>query len=283
MTVSTDHSQVLVAQPVRLIVEVSAPEELEVTLPDVIAALEDFGLRDHGAVESEPVGNSRIWRQWFEIDSTLPGSRRIPPLTANLTEGDLTSPELTIEVASVIEGEVDPTQIADIEGPVALTQPREWKPGYLGAAAAIALALFIWWMLRRWSAQRAAVAPPPPPHVWVLQQLEALLAERLVERGQVHEFYYRLSGLLRTYIELRFGLMAPERTTDEFLVEVRRSSALRFGHQDLLGEFLTRCDLVKFARHEPAGTEIDGAIDVVRRFVEQTAPAAEPSPREAAA
>jgi hypothetical protein len=123
----------------------------------------------------------------------------------------------------------------------------------------------------------------PPPHIWALGQLDDLLAAKLIERGMVHEFYYRLSGIVRTYIELRFGLMAPERTTEEFLVEAERSDALGWGHKDLLGEFLGACDLVKYARHEPRGAEIDASTQAARRFISETRPASATGLREAAA
>lgn len=275
LTVTADRSQVRVAEPLRVTVEARAPANLEIELPGVAAAIEDFTVRDHGPVESEETEDgAEVQRQTFELDSNLSGQLTIPELTVTFADGQVTTAPLTIEVVSSIEGEYDPTEFVDIAGPVSIRRPRSWTPVWWSAAVLVALVLATWWMLRRRRERVAAVEPPPPPHVWALQQLDALLAQKLVERGKVQEFYFRVSDLVRTYIELRFGLMAPERTTEEFLVEVQRSDALRFGHKDLLGEFLTACDLVKFARHEPRGTEIDGAIETARTFIEQTAPPA---------
>ncbi|MHC4235136.1 MAG: hypothetical protein ACYSUQ_08475 [Planctomycetota bacterium] len=283
LTVTTDRGQARVAEVVRLTLEATAPADVEVELPEVARQLEDFAVRDHGPVEMQTEDQTQVWRQWWDIDSNLSGERAVPALTAKFADGEVTTAPLKIEVISAIEGEFDPTKFADIQGPVAVPKPRSWVAAYVAAAATLLLAALVWWMLRRRSARLAVAAAPPPPHVWALQQLEALLAEKLIEAGRVQEFYFRISDLVRTYIELRFGLMAPERTTEEFLIEVRRSDVLRFGHKDLLGEFLTACDLVKFARHEPQGAEVGASIDAARSFIEQTAPAA-PSPmREAAA
>ena len=57
-----------------------------------------------------------------------------------------------------------------------------------------------------------------PAHEQAYRELERLLARELIEKGQVKEFYAGVSGVLRRYIENRFGLKAPERTTEEFLV-----------------------------------------------------------------
>ena len=287
LTVSTDRSRVRVSEPLRLIVEVRAPADVEVELPEVPEVLEDFVVRDRGELEVIEGEEGRVWRQTFVIDSNLSGRRQIPGLSVTVGEDDVviaTAP-LSVEVISAVEGEgeLDPTQFADIQGPVAVPKPRSWLAVYVGVGMVLALALLVWLLLRRRSASGAAAAPPPPPHVWALEQLDDLLAEKLIERGMVHEFYYRLSGIVRTYIELRFGLMAPERTTEEFLIEARHSGALGWGHKDLLGEFLGACDLVKFARHEPRGAEMDASMQTARRFISETAPASATGLREAAA
>jgi len=284
LTVTAARDELRVAEPLRLSVEVRAPAGLEVTLPGVADAFQDFLVREQGAVETEVDGETRIWRQEFTIDSNLSGAREIPALTATFDGGEVTTEPFRIEVASAIEGQYHPAEFADIQGPVAV--PRDQTPrivywtGFI--LVTVALAVLLWWLVRRRPRRQAAAAPPPPPHVWALRQLDALLAERLVEQGRVQEFFFRLSGLVRTYIELRFGLMAPERTTEEFLAEARRSRALRFGHQDLLGEFLAACDLVKFARHLPSGAEIDASVDVTRRFIQETAGAPGAQPPDAA-
>ena len=38
----------------------------------------------------------------------------------------------------------------------------------------------------------------------------------------------------------------------------------------MLGEFLTHCDLVKFAKHEPTTEQIQQTFDLVKDFIEKT-------------
>ena len=42
-------------------------------------------------------------------------------------------------------------------------------------------------------------------------------------------------------------------------------------YRDLLSSFLKHCDLVKFARHQPATEDMHNALQRARDFVEQTA------------
>ena len=80
-----------------------------------------------------------------------------------------------------------------------------------------------------------------------------------------------MSGILRYYIEWRFGLRAPEQTTEEFLDAMLVAGGPIAAYRELLSAFLTHCDLVKFARHQPAASDMDNVLQRAREFVEQTA------------
>ena len=101
----------------------------------------------------------------------------------------------------------------------------------------------------------------------------------------IHEprpFCILVSDTVREYLEQRFQFHAPERTTEEFLEEMQASPLLTLEQKEALGHFLTRCDLVKFARFEPAVTELKSLHDAALRLVDETS-RAEPSPGAALA
>ena len=77
------------------------------------------------------------------------------------------------------------------------------------------------WLLLRSRRATAGGADLQAAHEMAYARLRALVAEKLVEQGRIKEFYERISGILRHYIEDRFDLHAPERTTEEFLAELR--------------------------------------------------------------
>ncbi|MHC4991211.1 MAG: hypothetical protein ACYTGC_09545, partial [Planctomycetota bacterium] len=112
-----------------------------------------------------------------------------------------------------------------------------------------------------------------PPHVWAMQELARLETSGLAERGEVHAFFVGLTDIVRQYIERRFGLSAPERTTEEFIREMRHDPRLAETHQTLLSRFLQASDLVKFAQHRPAVDECRHALETARHFVQETIPA----------
>jgi len=75
---------------------------------------------------------------------------------------------------------------------------------------------------------------------------------------------------LRRYIENRFGLQAPEQTTEEFLASLRTGTTLVQQYQTLLSEFLNECDMVKFANYAAGADDAQHAHDRAVRFIEET-------------
>ena len=82
----------------------------------------------------------------------------------------------------------------------------------------------------------------------------------------------RLSDIVRSYLEGRFHLRAPEMTTEEFLQAAQRDPQLAPPQRSLLGTFLSEADLVKFARYVPAADDSERAYRAAREFVQSTAP-----------
>jgi ABC-type nickel/cobalt efflux system permease component RcnA len=142
----------------------------------------------------------------------------------------------------------------------------------LGAAA--------WWLWRYWRKKKAEVPVVPviPAHIRAKQKLQ----EALALLGQPREFCILVSDTIRWYLEERFDFRAPERTTEEFLHELRSTNLLTRDQKESLGEFLNRCDLVKFARYEPREPELHDLRDSALRLVEETEPQPEPIVAEGA-
>jgi hypothetical protein len=159
--------------------------------------------------------------------------------------------------------------LRDIKPPVVIPTGWAWVWWVLGTLAAAALALWVW---RYWRRRRAelAVVPEIPPHVLARRKLE----EALALLGQPREFCILVSDTIRQYLEARFNFHAPERTTEEFLHELRGTDLLVDTQKESLGGFLQSCDLVKFARYEPREPELRELHAAALRLVEETEPVA---------
>jgi hypothetical protein len=158
-------------------------------------------------------------------------------------------------------------QIRDIKPPVAIPSGWAWLGWTLGALAILALLGLAWRYWRRRRAQ-AAIVPPVPAHVRARTSLEAALA--LI--AQPKPFCILVSDTVRLYLEERFAFRAPERTTGEFLRELSASDRLSPEQKKSLGDFLESCDLVKFAKYEPAEAELRGLHAAALNLVVETEP-----------
>lgn len=156
----------------------------------------------------------------------------------------------------------------DIKPPVEIPSGWEWLWWVAGIlVAAILIAWLIWWLQRRKQAAPSAVVVPP--HVRARQRLDDALALL----SQPKPFCIAVSDAIRFYLEERFNVHAPERTTEEFLHELSGTNVLLPDQKESLADFLNRCDLVKFARYEPAETELRDLHGSALRLIDETEPA----------
>jgi len=163
------------------------------------------------------------------------------------------------------------TDIRDIAPPVEIPSGYEWLWWTL-AALAIAVAALLFWRWRRKRALQVPVIPTVPAHVRAKQKLQEALA--LI--AQPKPFVIAVSDAARWYLEERFDFRAPERTTEEFLYELQRTDRLTRDQKESLSQFLTNCDLVKFAKYEPGESELRDLHASAIRLVEETEPVAQP-------
>ncbi|GIK15804.1 MAG: hypothetical protein BroJett003_07680 [Planctomycetota bacterium] len=292
LTLSVSDDRPAFDTKVRVRVEATADADTVVRLEDYAAAMErqPFGyaatiVQSSDASPTDDGG--RRWIREYELTFLVPGEHVLPgakmtfirppsPPTAG-EEGDAPSEEETLETES-IPLTVRPTEAMQVPeeklGELSTPSPVE-LPGaggvsawwIAGAAVAGCMLVGMRLLMRRRARTRESPAPVPPD-VWALSALEALLAERLVERGRVREFYFRLSGIVREFTERRFGLHAPEMTTEEFLRAAVAGAVLGEENQAALGAFLASCDLVKFARFEPDAAAIEQSVETARAFVQ---------------
>jgi len=153
--------------------------------------------------------------------------------------------------------------LREIKDPVPIANPWFWV---WVVAFALLVAAFVYWFTHRKKAPRIDPALLIPPHRRAKERLRA--ATELL--SDPYAFCSLVSDVTRVYLEERFNVRAPERTTEEFLEEQRNSPLLSASQKALLGDFLTQCDLVKFARHEPTEPELRALLDAALRLIEET-------------
>jgi hypothetical protein len=272
--VSLSDSAVTIAQRVNMLLETHAGKGWRAELPRFGEKLSDFGIVDYRNYRSElaPDGGV-VTKRLYELEPFLSGEYKIPPMEVSFyQEGDTTrhtleSDTIVVTVKSLLSKDKASLDINDIAPPAAF--PFGWRGVLIaaGCVAAGALAFALLWKKRR---IREKIVPPLPAHEIAYRKLEALLSRQLVEQKLYREFTAAISDILREYIEDRFALKAPERTTEEFLVEVSPALPVDAEKKSILKQFLIHCDLVKFAALEPSVEDVERTFATCRDFIEAT-------------
>jgi len=275
--VRLDKTKITIADTVLLQLEASLPSGYEMQMPKVDKALENFGMVDWSNLGKKlDDKNNVVTTYQYRLEPFLSGKYDIPAFTFRFhdvndpnTTHELASEPIAVEVTSLLGDQRANLAIEDIEGVVEMPKAPSYWWFWTLAALGIAAVPATWLLLRR-RRIRELVRVFRPAHELAYARLRALVAENLAEQGKISEFYERISGILRHYIEDRFDLRAPERTTEEFLDELRYAQTLVPADKSVLEEFLTHCDLVKFAKHDPTTEQVQRTFDLVKDFIERT-------------
>lgn len=298
LTLATD--DLTVNDHAKLVMEVSAVRGVTVHVDDYLSVLLEgdrrfeLGATFIGKQEAVPDGDERLrWRYEYDLTGYLPGEYELPAASVSFTdmrEGvdgastpdepettTLATEPIALVVSDVRTEPLSETELADIHmpDPVELRRPVSIA-AWIGILAAVLAVGFGLYLLRRRKRQ-GDIIRQIPAHLWAREQLAALVAADLLSKGLAQEYYYRISGIVRGYVERRFSVSAPDMTTEEFLAASRDDPRFGASHASTLGHFLTACDLVKYARHEPASHEADQALRAAEEFVEQTRLTDEPN------
>lgn len=278
-----------VGDRVRVELTVAAPEGWAVRFP-APAELGEDPAREEQTPDPRPGPSGLLWRKTYLLEPLLSGPREIPALAVRCTpvapagtqpaaESELVTRPLRLEVDSALTEGDRPDRPRDITG--TLLPPRPPWPawawallaGGLVAAGLAAGGAYRWIRARR-------LRPPPPllPEVWALRALAELERAGWSPGPAARGFYYRLTEVVRSYIERKFGLAAPEMTTEEFLRVLARNPRALPCDAALLRDLLQACDLVKYAALQPQRSDADAALAAARAFVQASAAAAQAAP-----
>ncbi len=138
-----------------------------------------------------------------------------------------------------------------------------WGLGFLGL---LLVAAGVFWWLKKRRRQLEIAKAKEAPHLWATREIERLEAQKVFEKGKVKDFYFRLSEILRRYLEAIRGFPAAEYTVEEIARHVQEA------HDRQLLVLLRQADLVKFADDAPTAARKDDELRAALDYIRATAP-----------
>jgi hypothetical protein len=214
-------------------------------------------------------------RRHYTITSFDSGEYVIPSYAFHTPGGDVTTPSLTLQVATV---KVDTTKAAyDIKQPLAIKYTfwdwlrDNWVWVTIGLAVILIIGGVIYYLRKR--PKKVTVIEPPKPiipaHVIALEKLTELRDRKLWQQEQVKQYYIELSDVIREYLESRYTIKAQEQTSDEIFASLRYMDIAE-ENRNSLRQMLILADLVKFAKEKPLPHENEQSMDNAMAFVNKT-------------
>ncbi|HIF92814.1 MAG: hypothetical protein ABGX04_14145 [Myxococcales bacterium] len=283
LKVAVSPGEPVIGDIIKLELSVLAAAGVEILMPEFGEALGRFEIVDFAPSEDRTPAGETLARQVYRLQPVHSGIQSIPPLRVEFVDrrlGQKQAPEgldayeimtdrIALEVAPILAKDA-PLELRprhpDLGRRTTTSERSIWIALAVLVVVALALGPFAWRFLnaalerrRRQSAFEVARA-----------ELDSLLGGGRPTAETMDAFYVKLSLIVRTYLEDRFGLRSPELTTQEFLTEMGRSPDLARSHQNLLQNFLEEADLVKFAGHKPDAEVVGTSIAAAEQFLTET-------------
>jgi len=152
-------------------------------------------------------------------------------------------------------------ELHDISPPVDYSLLPPWVI-FVGAFVALTILGLLGWLLRRWLSRPK---PEITPRTRALDLLDRARGE--IANLTPYQFSIRVSDILRRYVVEQYELPVTRQTSVEFLEALAQKSPFSEDDRSLLGDFLTRCDLIKFARYEATTADSELLLEEATQFV----------------
>jgi len=217
--VKVDKSEISISDTIRLHLEALGKYELGIL--DYKSQPDKLGDKDRLLIQRD-----------YRLEPIVSGSFTIPALkfifrekgmSADSSEGprqyELLTEEIPIEVTSLLDEERGDLTIADIKEAASMPRGKSYWWVWLGGGGVVLGGIVTALILIMGRRKVKQIRILTTAHQLAYERLEKLIGEDLTGQGRIKEFYERISNILRWYIEHRFNLKAPERTTEEFLQE----------------------------------------------------------------
>lgn len=271
----------LIGEQIDYILRIDADRELEFILPaiqDTLSSTLEVISRfpaDTAVVEGRTVVEQRFTITGFEAGSQIVPSQEV----LYRRGGSLDTARSMPLIINLYDPPVDTTQLIKpikppINTPLSFREVLPWAAAGLGGLFLVGAA---WWFIRRYLRRKKdpegfSSKPMEPAHVIAFRELDRLKKEKLWDRGEVKQYYTRLTEITRHYIEQQYAIPAMESTTEEILHAFSQANPDDSLLDEILKELLELADLVKFAREDPLPVDNQTNLNNAYIFVQKTYP-----------
>ena len=276
-----DTSNIYIGDQIVFTITVDQPSGIALTIPEfrdtIIKNIEILKGPVTDSIDNLK-GTLKIRKEYL-VTSFDTGIYQVPPIYAELkNEAGLKRYYSDYSYLQVLRPMITPpdttANIFDIIAPykasLTLGEILPWILLLLLVTAAVYFGIRLYKKYKRQKPGQEVITITEPAHIIAFRELEKLREEKLWQKGEVKEYYSRLTEILRQYLENRFKVYSMELTTDETLEMLLKSGFKKDADYVKLKSLLSGADMVKFAKYSPEPTENESFYEDAWNFVSAT-------------
>ncbi len=273
-----DRTNIKIGDLINYSIVVTRDKDIKIEMPDLGANLGAFEIHDYEDLDPEKNNGEVVQQRHYIISTYDIGEYEIPPVTVHYSlPNDTLWKELTTESIKITVESLKPSEegdIRDIKQPLEILKDWWLTIRFIIAGLIIVLiGILIFILYKRRKAGKALIPrrekPKLPPHIIALDELKKLMEDGLLKKGEIKQYYIRLSEIIRNYIEDRFFIIALEMTTFQ-LIGIMKDNQIEDEVVQLVERFLMNCDMVKFAKYIPRKKEHKSTTELAYKIIEDT-------------
>ncbi len=280
-TIKADSVKFPIGSQVKVTLEVPFNDNDKVTWPvfgDTITKSIEIVSKSKTDTVKDDASSQKFLRQILTITSFDTGFVVFPPVPFTIVRNGQTesvkTEALLLEVYKVkVDLKADIKDIKPIiKAPISF---RELLPYIAGALILGALIYGVIYYLRK---RKKAPEEKPQPKITIppweiaLQKLNVLKNEQIWQKGDIKEYYTRLTDILREYFDARYNVNAAEMTSSEIL-DAMKPHITDEKPMASLQNILFLSDMAKFAKAQPGAYENEQSTLYSFEFINNTVPA----------
>lgn len=254
----------------RIYLKLSAKQDLaDVVVPDTLTKYAVITV-DKDIIKGKPIG---LTLTIVPLDT---GTHTFPSILVNLAKPSqvtLESDSITFTINEIRS--LKDTTLVDIAGTQKLKgELPVWAYYAIAGLIILAILVILFLLWRKYRKKKVVEVLPEPVYVdprthleKALDALYELKQQNLPHSGEFIAYHFRLSEIMKQYLEAEFGFSANEMTTKEIKQYFRKDNCISMTEQKVLIDWLEGCDRVKFAKHDPTLQECDDKMDWVCKWL----------------
>ncbi len=277
-----DTAAVTVGDVLNFTVVITADPDIQPEPVDFNTYFKGFDVIQNGVKKPKKRDQQIRTEVWYRLRADEVGEYTIPPVPITFTapdpkfpqnnvQGQILTPEVKIEILSVLSLQDNPQDIRDIK-PIIEMAP-DWQRYILyGLLVVSALAALFIWIYNNEVPNEPKIAKVPSllAHERAIQELHNLKTKNLLSRRMFREHYFELSEIFRRYLGIRFDAPALDWTSPEIKSWLKSKRILIDSLRIEVETILDRTDQVKFAKLEPSSLVSDEIMSSVFQLINAT-------------